>query len=332
MIYPIITGLDIGHHSIKAVSVRLKKGQFELISSDEVLLPESVFLDMNTLHMEEIIPYLSRLKTRIKRNLRQVAFSIPDSSIISKIIRLDGQLDEEETEFAIIHAFEQQTSFLADDLNIDYIAIDQRGVDSEKITNFQVFAVKKELIQARQKCVASVGFIPILADAHSHALLTLWQRSVTVYPDKKNWMLIDIGHLHTIFCVISPNQQLYTKSIIFGASQLMGNRPIEYLTAVEAQDSSQFTALLSEHISRQITLYSSIHNHKIEGLWITGGGAALPGLSDVLSYELSLPILELALSSLFHCTDQQVMRVNAPASQYASAIGLALRGVEWLTK
>ena len=316
MIYPIITGLDIGHHSIKAVSLRLKKGQFELISSDEVLLPESMFLDVNTLNIEEITPYLSSLKTRIKRNQRQVAFSIPDSSIISKVIRLSGQLDEEETELAIIHAFEQQTSFLADELNIDFIAINKRGAGSEKITTYQVFAVKNELIQDRQKCVVSVGFIPILADVHSHALLTLWQRSVMVYPDKKNWMMIDIGHLHTIFCVISPNQHLYTKSILFGASQA----------------SSQFIAQLSEHISRQITFYSSIHNHNIEGVWITGGGSALSGLSDVLSDELSLPIVELPLSSLFHRTDQQVMQANEILSQYASALGLALRGVAWLIK
>ncbi|OCH13297.1 MULTISPECIES: type IV pilus biogenesis protein PilM [unclassified Aliivibrio] len=332
MIYPTVTGLDIGHHSIKAVSVRLKKGQLELVGCIEILLSETVFLDANTLHLEKIKPYLSRLKKKLKFNQKRVAFSIPDSSIISKIIQVDSGLDVKETEFSISHTFEQQSSFLVDDLNIDFVAIDQRGVSSLKTTTYQVFAARKELVQSRQECFKSVGLSPVLADVHSHSLSILWQKSTEIYPDKKNWMLIDIGHQQTMFCISSPNQKSYSKHIVFGASEPNQERKNDLSLVIDLEFDAQFISQLSDHIRRQITLYSSIHNHKIEGVWITGGGSLLPGLSDSLSYELSLPVLDLNLSSLFKGAKQEAMPMNAQANQYASALGLALRGVEWITK
>ncbi|PQJ88183.1 type IV pilus biogenesis protein PilM [Aliivibrio sifiae] len=332
MIYPTVTGLDIGHHSIKAVSVRLKKGQLELVGCIEILLSDAVFLDANTLHLEKIKPYLSRLKKKLKFSQKRVAFSIPDSSIITKVIQVDSGLDAKETEFSISHTFEQQSSFLVDDLNIDFVAVKQRGVGSLKTTTYQVFAARKELVQSRQECFKSAGLSPVLADVHSHALSILWQRSTTTFPDKKNWMLVDIGHQQTIFCVTSPNQNSYTKHIVFGALQQDQEKKSEPSLVIDFGSDSQFIAQLSDHIRRQVTLYSSIHNHKIEGIWITGGGSLLPGLSDSLSYELSLPVLDLNLASLFKISSQEVMPVSAQANQYASALGLALRGVEWLTK
>ena len=332
MIYPTITGLDIGHHSIKAVSARLKKGQLELIDSHEVLLPESAFLDVNTLHIEEVIPYLGHLKKGIKRNQKKVAFSIPDNSIMSKVIQVDSQLDEKETEFTVIHTFEQQTPFLAEELNIDFVAMEQKGVNSEQISMYQVFAAKKDLVESREGCLKRTGFLPVLAEVHSHALLTLWRQSITQSPSKKNWMLIDIGHCQTTFCITSPNQHAYSKQVLFGASHQKSGIELSPLTPLNEEKYTQFIALLAEHIHRQLTLYSSIHNHKVDGVWLTGGGSMLPELSDLLSYELSLPTEQLNIMSLFHGTKRREAQLNTLENQYALAAGLALRGVEWLTK
>ncbi|MGN2615249.1 type IV pilus biogenesis protein PilM [Aliivibrio fischeri] len=333
MIYPTITGLDVGHHSIKAVSVRLKKGQLDLVSSFEVLLPESVFVDTNNLNVEELKPYLSRIKKQLKLNQKQVAFSIPDSSITSKVVQIDSQLDERETEFAIAHNFEQHSSFSSDDLNIDYVASEHRGTGSLQTITYQVFATRKDLVNSRQRCFESAGLKPVLADAHSNALLTLWQRAIAVYPDKKNWMLIDIGYMQTVFCIASPSQHLYSKHISFGAvAQDKEANSINEDNSIDLSAGTLFIKQLSEHIHRQVTLYSSVNQHKVEGVWITGGGSMLPGLSDSLSYELSLPTVDLNLLSLFQTPKKRVGSFHEQKNQYASALGLALRGIEWLTK
>jgi type IV pilus assembly protein PilM len=332
MIYPTVTGVDIGHHSIKAASIRLKKGQFELIACHEVLLPDSVFIDTNSVNLEELTPYLTRLKKMLSFNQKRIAFSVPDSNIISKVIQIDSQLDEKETEFAIAHTFNQQSSFSVEDLNLDYVALNQRGVSSVKTTTYQVFATRKDLIESRQLCFSSGGLTPVLADAHSHSLFALWKKATESYPNKKNWMLIDIGHAQTIFCVMSPNHNFYSKNIMFGAQDLQSKDEQETSESISFEHDTKFIAQLSEHIKRQVTLYSSIHHHKIEGVWVVGGGALLPGLSDCLSYEVSLPTMELNVSSLFFQDKKRVMTMAVNASQYAVALGLALRGVSWLTR
>lgn len=333
MIYPTITGLDVGHHSIKAVSVRLKKGQLELVNSFEVLLPESVFVDTNNLNVEGVTPYLSQIKKQLTFTQKQIAFSVPDSSITSKVVQIDSQLDDREVEFAIAHNFEQHSSVSSEDLNIDYVASEHRGTDSLQTTTYQVFATRKDIVHSRQRCFESAGLKPILADVHSNSLLALRQRAVEVYPNKKSWMLIDIGHMQTFFCIESPTQHLYSKHILFGASsQEETKTPDTEEKSIDLSSGTLFIKQLSEHIHRQVTLYSSVNQHKVDGIWLTGGGSMLPGLSDALSYELSLPVAELNLFSLFQLPKTKTGSHHEPYNQYASALGLALRGIEWLTK
>lgn len=321
MNYPTITGLDIGHHSIKAASVRLKRGQLEWVGYHEIPLSASVFTEGGRLLNESTKLQLSQLKRRVKLNQKRVAFSIPDHCIMSKLIQIDSQLDDKEIECTLTHAFEKQTSLSSDELNIDFSMIKPLGVGDLNITNYQVFATRKEIVHSRQKCIESAGFLTVLADIHSHSLLALWQRGVMAYPDKKNWMLVDIGSQQIIFCITSPNQHLYSKQVTFSASIVKNtNNRTQYITQ------------LSEHIRRQITLYSSIHDHKVEGIWITGGGSLYPDLPYLLSDEISLPILEFNLRSLFQASSKSPPSVEAPINQYASALGLGLRGIEWLTK
>jgi type IV pilus assembly protein PilM len=280
-----------------------------------------VFAEGGRLLNESTKLQLSQLKRRVKSNQKRVAFSIPDHCIMSKLIQIDSQLDDKEIEFTLTHAFEKQTSLSSDELNIDFSMIKPLGVGDLNITNYQVFATRKEIVHSRQKCIESAGFLTVLADIHSHSLLALWQRGVMAYPDKKNWMLVDIGSQQIIFCITSPNQHLYSKQVTFSASIVKNtNNRTQYITQ------------LSEHIRRQITLYSSIHDHKVEGIWITGGGSLYPDLPYLLSDEISLPILEFNLRSLFQASSKSPPSVEAPINQYASALGLGLRGIEWLTK
>ena len=321
MNYPTITGLDIGHHSIKAVSVRLKRGQLELLGYHEIPLSASVFLEGNLLLNESVKQYLSQLNRILKSSQKRVAFSIPDNCIMSKLIQIDSQLDHKEIESTLIYAFEKQTSLSSAELNIDFSMVKPSGSDDLKITNYQVFATRKEIVHSRQKCIESAGFLTVLADIHSHSLLALWQRGVMVYPDKKNWMLVDIGSQQIIFCITSLNQHLYSKQVTFDASMAKStNKRTQYITQ------------LSEHIRRQITLYSSIYDHKVEGVWITGGGSLYPELSYLLSDEISCPVLEFDLFSVFQTSSKSLPPMNTPINQYASALGLGLRGIEWLTK
>lgn len=321
MNYPTITGLDIGHHSIKAASVRLKRSQLELVGYHEIPLPRSVFVEDGSLLNESVEQYLSQLKREVNFTQKKVAFSIPDSCVMSKQIQLEIPLDEKEIESSLIYAFEKQTSLPSEALNIDFFALNQLEKSSSEITVYQVFATRKEIVHTRQKYIEGAGFSAVLAEVSSHALLALWQRGVMMDPDKKSWMLVDIGYRQTTFCIISLNKELYSKQVSFGASM-----------AQSIHNRAQYITQLSEHLARQITLYSSIYDHKVEGIWVTGGGSLLPELSNLLSDELALPVLELNLLSLFQSSSKSLSPAGISMNQYASALGLGLRGIEWLTK
>ena len=56
-----VTGIDIGHHSIKAVVMKPAGELFELVSYKEVPATETIFSDNHTLNHQEIVNYLAQL-------------------------------------------------------------------------------------------------------------------------------------------------------------------------------------------------------------------------------------------------------------------------------
>ena len=133
-------------------------------------------------------------------------------------------------------------------------------------------------------------------DTQAHGLLRIWQLATQLNVEKKNWLLVDIGLTQTSICIIPQSRPAYYKDLSFGTQSMdVTSKPelaLNQNNEMNINDKSdEFISLLAERLTRQISLYGSVNQQqKIEGVWVTGGGACLLAMDEILSQGLGLPI------------------------------------------
>ncbi|GAL15060.1 type IV pilus biogenesis protein PilM [Vibrio astriarenae] len=97
----LITGIDIGRYSIKAVVVKPEKQHFTIVAFHELPVSDAVFSDNHTLNYQDSVKKLKDLKKMLPWMSHKAAMAIPDNAVISKVLQIDASTDDAEEEFAI---------------------------------------------------------------------------------------------------------------------------------------------------------------------------------------------------------------------------------------
>lgn len=130
----LVTGIDIGHNSLKAVVLKPNGNSYALLGYKEIILKEGIVAENNTINHQEIVKTLKEMKKELPFRARKVAISVPDNAVISKKLQIEQNLEESEKEFAIVQAFSHQSPFPVEELSLDFIKVDMdeqmRGNDS----------------------------------------------------------------------------------------------------------------------------------------------------------------------------------------------------------
>ncbi|MDR9825464.1 type IV pilus assembly protein PilM [Vibrio sp. FNV 38] len=328
----LITGIDIGRHSIKAVVVKPEKQQCTIVGFHELPVSEAVFSDNYTLNYQDSVNKLKDLKKKLPWFSHRAAIAIPDSAVISKILQIDATVETLEQEFAIHQAFSYQSPFPIEELCLDYVPVNSvlanntqivyakdaheqhHGVSSHSMHAFQVYATKRDVVETRQKAAQKAGFKPQVMDIHGHALLNIFLLAINQYQRPK-WLLVDIGYSQTTLCMVG--ESLLYKNIALGTQSIeRGER--------EERTSYKFIELLGQKLQRQIQMLSITPERDIDGIWLTGGGANLPLIDEQLCHALNLPCETLSPFALCAAKRKLSARISDGNHQFAVALGVAL--------
>lgn len=176
----LVTGIDIGHHSIKAVVLKPVNGSYALVGYNELPITEGIFFDNHTLNYQKIVKKLKELRKGLPLFSHKVAVSVPDNAVISKVLQIDSSLDVREKEFAIYQAFSHQSPFPMQELSLDFVKVAEKKTFSgsnralSSICNPQrsgglpCFSYAKSGLYTHQYRHASTQFITHLAVSQSN--------------------------------------------------------------------------------------------------------------------------------------------------------------------
>ncbi|ELP5729181.1 type IV pilus assembly protein PilM [Vibrio vulnificus] len=326
---PFVTGIDIGHRSLKAVILKPYGEGYALLGYKEIIINEGIFSDNHTLNHQEIVNSLKELKKELPLFRYQVSLAVPDSAVISKILSIDSELDDREREFAIIQAFAHQSPFPVDELFIDYVKLADESAKNH--SSYQVYATKKEVVESRMRVAQEVGFKPILVDVHAHSLCHVLSLAAKCHPDKANYCLLDVGYDTTSLVITRRSELPLVKEFAYGMSHL--NASIgDDLTAQDAHEKTEiFNREMAERVRRQLQLFQSMETQsKVSGIWLCGEGAVTPLLSETLQRKLSLDCEVLNPLGLFEQKTAKSKRRVVDWHHFSVAAGLAVSGIQWL--
>ncbi|EKO3627997.1 type IV pilus assembly protein PilM [Vibrio metschnikovii] len=325
----LVIGVDIGHHSIKAVALKPNGDNYSLHGCTEIVITDDIFADNDTLNYQKIVKKLKELKKSLPLFSRKVAIALPDTAVISKVLQIDSDLDLREKEFAIYQAFSHQSPLPMEELSLDFVPLPIQAFAKNRTATYQVYATRREVVASRLSAIQQAGLEATLLDVQLHGLAQIWQQ-VSQAQQRSNWMLVDVGYTQTTLCIDFADKAPFYKDIALGTRWFELPSLAETMARSDERNQWLFNRLFVERLTRQLQLFTSVHGQQsLAGIWLSGGGAMMDGLAETITEQLGLPCERFAPLATFVNKITQRKRLN-DQPKFTTAAGLALRGIAWL--
>lgn len=320
-------GLDIGHSYIKGVVLRKE-------SSD-------TFLDNFCAHYTSgSIPNLLK-KITSERNLptNRVNISLSGKSTIVRDLWMP-QMKAEELKASLGFELDQYIPFPVEDIYYDCYILEEDPLTRKDGQMRVVLAVaKKTFVNERLQWLKQVGLTPnvICVDAISLFNVFQWHTAVS-----GTIGLVDIGSSKSIIDIISNKILTFTREVEYGtmrvredASHGLSISMDEAEKIVCSGDSriegwiQDFVGRLGKEIWSSFEYYEDQEQRPVEKVYITGGGALLPGLIGLLGQSIGLPVeIWNPLEGLkFNLDNTRKLEFQKEAAVFSIAMGVACRSL-----
>jgi type IV pilus assembly protein PilM len=304
--------------------------------------------DLNSL--ENTAERLKSLWQSLALKDKSVISSMAGHAVITK--RIDIQFkDSKKLPEIIKQQAKQHIPFDIKDVYLDYQIM---GPGDEKDTqNVLLVASKKKMVQELQNVLHVAGLGTKVIDVDGFALSNCFEHNYPEELQQTNYLL-DIGGIHSIFCVYSKEQPIFVRDIGFGGQnvnerlakhlneqpanmesiKIRGPRKIEAAKEDQEkiiQELGNLFALWAEEIQRLINFYQSTLDSPVKpaGMYLAGGGSLISGLKQSLANHLDLDVIYLdpwrRIEKDEYKFDNAYLKSIGP--QFAVAAGLALRSI-----
>ncbi len=321
-------GIDIGSAFIKAVKLKHSKESIELCS----YLLEPIQFDLPVLLQKLTEGPASKFTT----------LSVSGASSIIRYINF-LKMSADELKNALKYEAQKYIPFALADVNIDSCILKPELADNKMLV--LLAAVKKDYLSVRLKSAADSGIKVNAVDLDSLALVNAFVHN---YPqvnpvEHQAIALINIGHSVTNLNIlegqiphlsrdINISGKNFTQKIAEilelennAAEQLKLNPDKDRLTKVVQIMESVLSGLAAE-LRTSFDYYESQSASSIKKIYLSGGTSLFAGLNGMLSGLLDVevecwdPFIQVLMQK-----DLDTTRIKETSSQFAVALGLALR-------
>lgn len=308
----ILTGLDIGTHSIKLVEVLKKKKEIKLISCGLKLLPRQTSIDDKILILKELCNDLNISN-------RQINTSIAGKEVI---IRYDNFPFM--TKKSLIHSLKfEHEKYIPFPLDKCIVDINILSKSPNNKINTIIVSAQKSFINGRINLIKKANLTPIKIGIDSLCLYEIFSLS-PFYSKNNSYVLLDIGKSFTNILIINKGTVVFSRDINIGGenftisiSELMSiplnkaeqtKYQIDEATLLDALQ-PDLNSLMSE-IELSIA-YSKKNNFisDLECIYVSGGSSKLKGLVKTLENGLNIksflwnPFIKLQKDEAFDILD-----------------------------
>jgi len=342
---PMIVGIDIGSHSVKAVLLSQSDEGFVLEDYAIESMPRGAVIDREIQDIEAVGAVIAKIRKKISDKATDAAAAVSGKTVITKVIYMDVSLNEEELASQIEVEADSLIPFPLDEVSLDFETLDINESDPSKV-NVLLSAARTESVEARVEALEFGEFNAKVIDVESYTLGRAYDLCLSQLPDDakdKNVAIVDIGATVTLFSVTNEGKHIYSRDQMFGGEQYTRSIVSYYNQSFDDAEKSKITnelppnytfevlapfhTVLMQQIRRAIQMFlTSSGQKKVDYLLISGGTAKLEGVEALLSEEIGIytvianPFHEMILSPSLNKES-----LFAVAPQLMVATGLALR-------
>ena len=297
--------------------------------------------------MEGVGEAIARVVSRAKSGVKNAAVAVAGSSVITKVIEMDGKLSDDEMESQIKVEADQYIPYPLDEVAIDFEV--QGTVDgSADMVEVLLAACRNENVELRVDVLEIAGLTAKVMDVEAYAM----ERAFGLVADQidggeeQTVAIVDIGSTMTTLSVLHDGRTIYTREQLFGGKQLteeiqrryglsfeeaglakkQGGLPDDYETEVL----EPFKEAVVQQVTRSLQFFfSSSQYNDVDHILLAGGTASISGLAEMVqdkvgtTTSIANPFVDMALSSKVNAS-----LLSADAPSLMIACGLALRSFD----
>jgi type IV pilus assembly protein PilM len=332
-------GLDIGSGFIKLVVIDHGRPEPEIVQvATSPLVPDAIVEGeiMDPVLVAETVRSVVESCGLKKKN---VIAAVGGHDVIIKRIQMD-RMSENDAREVIRWEAEQHVPFDMENVQLDFQIMDPQS-DGVQMSVLLV-AAKRELIENRLSLLTDAGLTPGTIDVDAFALHNAFERS---YPELLGGLvaLVNVGHETTNVNLLDNGVPILVRDIPFGSRRLRESLQRERgLPADQADavllgkaDGAQLRALVDDKVDELAVgieraaafIVAQSGGEGIGRVFLSGGGACVPGLADALGQRLGIrtemanPLQRLAVRPEV----METVPLDQMAPMLMLPVGLALR-------
>ncbi|WP_394223044.1 type IV pilus assembly protein PilM [Alteromonas gracilis] len=339
---PPIVGLDIGTRQIKAVWLEQSKDGFVLQGYACEPISKIAFSERDIKDYEPVSIALKKIRKSLKTKLKHANVAVAGTSVISKVVYMDPEQSDYDLENQIEIEADSLIPYPLEEVYLDFEEMGPSPTHTGKV-NVLLTAAHKDLVDSRLLLAREANFEPKIVDMENYAIGNALDFFHTPRTENVPLCCVNVGASLLQICVVKNGNVIYTKEHAFGLNQLIND--ISAIHMVERETAERqlldgtlsgnwvedtlpiFAASLQQNINRALQMYmSTLHAERPTKILLSGGGATIEPLVDILKQDLGLevncfnPFNTMAVNPKL-----DVERLNKIAPQLAIAAGLASR-------
>jgi len=298
-------GLDIGTYSLKLAEATLKGSQIVITGFGQIRLPKEVVVDGLVQKDEIFLKHTQTLLENLRPKSRNLNFSLYAYNALFE--RTPISLSEGSDLSSIVkEEIESFIPFGINDVYYDYYPLIKE--DKYEI----IFAVcKKEYVDKFLELFSKIGLNLNVIDVDVFSISNLLEY---LY-NPLSRMIIDIGASKTLVVFMDKYGPLFSREISYGLSNVTTNISRELDVSFEEAENlklkipdddrgyvikeiyTEFFRSLLEELQNSLDIFKAKYYSHPEEIFLIGGGAFVPGISEFIQKNLKLPVKDLDLSS-----------------------------------
>lgn len=336
-----LIGLDIGSHTLKAVSLKKKKSPFEIETLSYVGLPRGAVVDGDIMDAYTLEESIKELFSKEKLPQKEVAYAVSGTAVIAKRITLP-KLAEEEIEDQLPIIASQYIPFSIDETNIDYQILPAEPGQAQKM-HLLIVAVKKKFLEIFQNVIEGADLKTVAVEPVSTTLANLF---TLLYPEEKNVLLIHAGAYSAEAIILHNGGFAFHRHLPFGGNHITDALRETLKISLTEAESLKVSCFKEKHLPQETMeiierscdqlcheVQTAIHHAltqfpelAIEKIYLSGGTAKIVPLAAWISQKTAIETQPLKLEKLtFNKQNLNPKYVEELEPLVPVAVGLAAR-------
>ncbi len=344
---PALVGVDISSTAVKLLQLSRSGNRYRVEHYAVEPLPPNAVVEKNIVEVEAVGEAIKRAVARSGTRAKFAAAAVAGSSVITKIIPMPADLDEDDLESQVELEAVNYVPYPIEEVNLDFEVLGPMPNNPESV-QVLLAASRAENVEVRSSALELGGLAPKVMDVEAFAIENAFALIADQLKTPRDGLvaLIDSGATMTTLNVLRNGRTIYSREQVFGGKQLtdevmrryglsyeeaglakrQGGLPESYETEVL----EPFKEAMVQQISRLLQFfYAGSEFNRVDQIVIAGGGASIQGIAQMVEEQLGVPTTvanPLAQMTLGPRVQAHALAQDAPALMIAC--GLALRSFD----